>query len=111
MAPKYWYDPDYDARWLWEGMTINQALIEHLYGTIFEDYHMFGYEKSVPAPTLVVMGKYDYAVPSALWQDLDSIPGLTLKLSEKSGHTPQLEEPGLFLAIILEWLEKNNLSN
>ena len=111
MAPKYWYDPDYDARWLWEGMTINQALIEHLYGIIFEDYHMFKYEKSVPAPTLVVMGKYDYAVPSALWQDFDSIPDLTLKLFEKSGHTPQLEEPGLFLAIILEWLEKNNFSN
>jgi len=111
MAPKYWYDPDYDARWLWKGMTVNQDLIEHLYGTIFADYNMFGSEKRVPVPSLVILGKYDYVVPFPIWQDLDSITDLTLKLFEKSGHTPQLEEPGMFNAVVLEWLEKNIPSN
>jgi len=106
MAPVYWYNPDYDASWLWEGMTVNEEIIDHIYGTIFHDYAMFQFMNNIPAPTLVVMGKYDYAVPYTLWQGYDTITGLTVKILDKSGHTPQLEQSNEFDKALLNWINE-----
>jgi hypothetical protein len=63
------------------------------------------------APVLVVMGRHDYVVPPPLWDD--ALAGLgtgtgaghvTYRVLERSGHTPQLEEPGAFDELLLEWL-------
>jgi len=100
----YWYDPNYDARWLWNDMTVNTDLTSYLFGTIFSDYDMFKTNQTVPAPTLVVLGKYDYIIPYTLWKDLDSIPNLSITVFDKSGHTPQLEESERFDKILLDWI-------
>lgn len=107
MAPVYWYDPDYDASWLWEDMTVNEEIIDHIYGTVFNNYRMFQTINNIPAPTLVATGKYDYAVPYTLWQGYDSVTGLTVKVFEESGHTPQLEQSNEFDHALLEWISKN----
>ncbi len=107
MAPVYWYNPDYDAAWLWSGMTVNEVIVDHLYGSVFNNYSMFQTMNNIPAPTLVVMGKYDYAVPYTLWLGYESVSGLTVKLMEKSGHTPQLEQSNDFDKALLEWIDEN----
>ena len=107
MAPKYWYNPEYDARWLWNDMTIHADLIHHLYGIIFSNYFMFNNESRVPVPTFVALGKYDYAIPVQLWKDVRNIPSLSIQVFEKSGHTPQLEECEKFNAQLMKWLNKN----
>lgn len=107
MAPVYWYNPDYDAAWLWKDMTVNEEIIDHIYGVVFNNYRMFQTINDIPAPTFVATGKYDYAVPYTLWQGYDSISGLSVRLFEKSGHTPQLEQSKEFDQALLEWISKN----
>lgn len=107
MAPVYWYDPDYDASWLWEDMTVNEGIIDHIYSKVFNDYRMFETMNNIPAPMLVVTGKYDYAVPYTMWQGYDSVSGLTVKMLEESGHTPQLEESDKFDEYLLKWISEN----
>jgi proline iminopeptidase len=104
MAPKYWYDMNYDAHWLWENMTLNTDILSSLYESVFKDYFIFRNERSVPVPVFVAMGKYDYVDPYTLWEGLDDISGLTVKIFEKSGHTPQLEESSLFDSELLKFL-------
>jgi proline iminopeptidase len=107
MAPEYWYDMNYDAKWLWKDMTLNTDILFPLYSSVFKDYFIFRNERRVPAPTFVATGRYDYVDPYTLWEGFDDIPGLTVRLFERSGHTPQLEESAIFDHEILMWLGHN----
>jgi len=106
-APQYWYDPHYDARWLWDGMTVHSELTKHLFTKVFSNYNMFEAPVKIPVPVYVAMGKYDYVIPYTLWESgYESIPDFTLILFEKSGHTPQLEESEIFDRELLNWINK-----
>jgi proline iminopeptidase len=107
MSPEYWYNPTYDARWLWQGMALNTDILHYLYNTIFSNYHMFKDGLRVPVPTFLAQGRYDYVYPYTLWNGYDTIHGLTIKIFDKSGHTPQLEENGLFDTELLKWINEN----
>jgi proline iminopeptidase len=106
MAPEYWYDMNYDAKWLWQDMTLNTGILHSLYESVFKDYFIFRNERSVPVPAFVAMGRYDYVDPYTLWEGFDDIRGLTVRIFEKSGHTPQLEESVLFDRELLKWLNQ-----
>lgn len=108
LSPKYWYDPYYDASWLWDGMTVHPNVTEHLFAQVFLNYNMFDPAVSISVPVFVGLGKYDYVIPYTLWQlEYSTISKFTLVLFENSGHTPQLEESELFNRKIIEWLENN----
>ena len=67
---------------------------------------MFNSEVIIPVPVLVAMGKYDYVIPYTLWNtSYKNIPDFTLVLFEKSGHTPQLEESGIFDKKLIQWID------
>ncbi len=104
MAPKYWFNPRYDARWLWRGMTIHSPMLHHLYDGMFRNYDMFGASRSVPAPTFVATGLCDFIVPHTSWDACRDIPNLSVNLFEQAGHTPQLESPKEFDQKLLAWL-------
>ena len=109
-APQYWYDPHYDARWLWDGMTVHTEVTQHLFTRVFLNYDMFDPPVPIPVPVLVAMGKYDYVIPYTLWEsEYENIPDYMLLLFEKSGHTPQLEETELFDQKILEWMHSRKI--
>lgn len=98
-GPRYWYDPEYDAGWLWKDVPVRLALIDR-FRSFFERSPDFP-----GVPVLVVMGRHDYAVPPLLWNPvLPRLTGVTLKIFERSGHTPQLEEPDHFESVLQEWL-------
>ncbi len=107
MTPKYWHNPEYAARWLWNGMTINQGIFHHLYQNLFANYAMFGKRSSAPVSTLAILGKYDYVIPYTTWLKYKRMPNLALRVLPKSGHTPQLEEPRRFDAVLLDWMGKS----
>jgi len=107
MAPKYWFNPRYDARWLWQGMTIQADLLHHLYADLFKDYDMFGKQRSVPVPTFAATGKYDFVIPHTSWLKYRDLPNLTVCVFDKSGHTPQLEQPEEFDRKLLQWLKQH----
>ena len=104
MAPKYWFNPRYDARWIWAGMTIQADSLHHLFEDIFKDYDMFGKTRTTPVPSFVATGVYDYVIPNATWVANRDIPNLTVCIFKRSGHTPQLEEPKAFDTQLLNWL-------
>ncbi|MGD1893317.1 MAG: alpha/beta fold hydrolase [Cyclobacteriaceae bacterium] len=105
MSPQYWYNPRYDASWLWDGMTVHSEVTQHLFSGVFRDYDMFEPAISISVPMLVVMGKHDYVIPYTLWQNrYPSIDDLTLEIFEKSGHTPQLEQSEHFNQKLISWI-------
>lgn len=104
-APLYWHDPNYDASWLWRGMSFSMQAV-HAFRNLYRSYEI-GWNAALRSiPVLVVMGVNDFAVPHTLWSgippDLDNV---SLRLLERSGHTPQLEEPNAFNGILLNWLK------
>lgn len=101
-GPKYWYDADFDATALWQGVPVNMVVTRAFKG-LFDNY-TFDLAPVKDLPVLVVIGKHDYVVPHTLWDKTASLPNVTYHLLEKSGHTPQLEEQATFDAIFLAWL-------
>jgi proline iminopeptidase len=107
MAPQYWYDPTYDAGWLWKDMTVHSEVTQHLFVNVFNDYNMFEPAIPISVPMFVILGKYDFVIPYTLWKsNYENIPDFTLTLFEKSGHTPQLEESRLFDQILIDWINQ-----
>jgi 3-oxoadipate enol-lactonase len=59
----------------------------------------------IRVPTLIVQGRHDRArTPQHGALMRDRIPGARLEILERSGHTPQLEEPEAFHALALPFL-------
>lgn len=105
-GPKYWYDLDYDALWLWEDVTPNMPILNHLYGQLFAAYDLAQGPGQITMPVLVIHGRFDYSAPYTLWEAHKSkLTQLTYHLFDKSGHTPQLEESERFNHIVVEWVE------
>ncbi|SHG16658.1 proline iminopeptidase [Fodinibius roseus] len=105
-APMYWYDPTYDASWLWQDMNFEMRAV-NAFRDLFRNYKMDG--KLLKLPILVTMGRYDFVVPHTLWEPmLPNFQNVTFKLFEESGHTPQLEEAVKFNKTLTNWLQKNS---
>jgi proline iminopeptidase len=103
-SPLYWYDPEYDCAWIWEGTTVNMPMTMHLFTEMFGDYNLAG-QPPVSVPALVIEGRYDYVAPSILWDRyIDALPEAEYHLFENSGHTPQLEEPERFDELVTKWI-------
>lgn len=109
-GPRYWYDSDYDASSLWHGVPLNMEALSAFKG-FFVSYEFSWEPVRFNAPVLVVMGKYDYAVPHTLWDKALLNPqNVTYRLLDKSGHTPQLEVPEEFDQVLSEWLEQEGIA-
>jgi acetyl esterase/lipase len=106
MGPSYWNNPHYDARKLWAGMTIHADLLRHLYSHTYHNYNMFGNRSAAPVPSLVFLGRQDFAIPPELWEKDKNVSHLDLIVLNHSGHTPQLEEQRLFDRELIQWLIK-----
>ena len=107
-GPRHWCDPNYNAAPLWAGMQVSMDVIQ-VFRNFFAEYELSWNPTTMRAPVLVVMGRYDYVVPHILWQAvLPKLHNVTFHLFERSGHTPQLEEPGLFNQVLLEWIRERS---
>ena len=103
-GPKYWYDQAYDCSWIWAGMDPNTAMTSQLF-SLFQNYDLAEGPGKITAPVFLALGRYDYVVPHTLWDDQkQKLPNLSLHLFEKSGHTPQFEEPAQFDKALLAWM-------
>lgn len=104
-APLYWHDPSYDASWLWRDMEFGMEAV-HAFRDLYRTYELTWDAESLKAPVMIVMGRDDYAVPYRLWDEfLPRLENITFHLLDRSGHTPQLEQPEAFDQILLSWLQ------
>jgi proline iminopeptidase len=103
-AATYWADSTYDGRWLWDGIELNMTRV----GEIFDLERPFSFTGDtvrIETPVFVALGRLDFAVPYTLWDDFRGpFANLTVHVFERSGHTPQLEEPDAFDERVLAWL-------
>jgi proline iminopeptidase len=105
-VPQWWYDATFDWALLWEGQPYdNKEVRERLFELLYE-YDLGQGPGQIETPVFVAEGVYDYVVPHTLWYDeLPKLPNATFHLFEKSGHSPQFEEPELFAEKLIEWFE------
>ncbi len=104
-GPRIWYDANFDASKLWEGVEINSVGAGIIWGSMFADYDLSSALKAIKCPIFLALGRYDYFNPPHLWEKYrDQLSDLTIRIFEKSSHTPQLEEPDNFDEELMRWI-------
>ncbi len=105
-SPWYWYDPNYDCSWLWEGLDGNMDIINHFFAVLLSKYDSSQNLDLLTAPIFLALGRYDYAVPYSSWDDeKEKFKNLSYNVFEKSGHYPMLEEQELFDKKLIDWIK------
>jgi len=112
-GPMAWYDYEFDSTPLWEGVEVNMAMFNHVWGKLLAELDVSAGLADLKRPVFLALGKYDYLVaPPASWDPVKpAFKDLTIKIYEKSGHTPQFEEAALFNADLLEWIDRTAPGN
>ena len=106
-GPRIWYNPKFDSSPLWEGVEMNMDMFNYMWGHVFRDIDITKNLNDFHKPIFLALGRYDYLVaPPSAWNSIrPKFHDLTVRVFEKSGHTPQYEQPVLFDTELLEWLE------
>jgi len=106
-GPRAWYDPHFDSTPLWEDVDINMEMFNYVWGELFRDIDVTRGLENFDRPVFMALGRYDFLVaPPSSWEPIkDSFNDLTVRVFEKSGHTPQYEEPELFGRELLAWMK------
>jgi proline iminopeptidase len=107
-GPRIWYDPRFDSSPLWEGVEVNRDMIDHVWGRVFRDIDITQGLATFDRPVFLALGRYDFLVaPPSAWDALrPQFRDLTVRVFERSGHTPQYEEAVLFDAELLRWMKE-----
>jgi proline iminopeptidase len=106
--PMVFFDPRYDAAWMFDPIEFDSPTFTHFLGVILEDYDVGTTLRELTAPVFLALGRYDYLVPHVTWDPWkDVVPGLTCRVFDESGHYPMMEEPEGFDRALLEWLKDN----
>ena len=103
-GPWFWYDPTYDASWLWDDALPDAPVLQRL-NELLDPYDLAQGPGRIGMPVLIAQGRYEFGTPWTVWQaNLHKLAQPTLAVFEKSAHTPQLEEPERFDEVLLDWL-------
>ncbi len=110
LGARSWADPNFDATPLWEGVHVNMAGIDYLWGEVFRDLHIRHGLENFDIPVFLALGYLDYLVaPYFAWAPYHPhFRDLTVRIFESSSHTPQLEESENFEGELLRWLRRND---
>lgn len=107
-GPRVWYDPGFDATHLLQGVLANE-ISEKIWGEDFATIDVTKGLDEFTKPVFLALGRYDYSIaPPSSWNPIrPKVPNLTLRVFERSGHTPQFEEAELFQAELLSWMNSH----
>lgn len=106
-TPKIWFDYDFDASFLWENVEFNALGFHYIWGELFPKLDITQGLEDFQIPVAVMLGKYDGLVaPPESWNAVqEKFKQVKIYVFEKSGHTPQLEEPELFSQCLLSFIK------
>lgn len=108
-SPRIWYDYTYDSRHLWAGVETNQAMFDTVWGKLFRELDITVGLEDLKLPVFVGLGRYDFWNPPHLWNAVrGQFHDMSIHVFEKSGHTPQLEQPEDFDRELLTWIREKN---
>lgn len=105
-GPISWYDYTFDATPLWEGVYTNMQALDYVWGVVFRDIDITLGLGKLDRPVLLALGKYDYLTGLPfLWEPIKTqFNDLTIRVFDKSAHTPQFEEANLFNQELITWI-------
>lgn len=108
-GPRIWYAPRFDSSPLWVGVEINMEMVGYVWGKVFRSIDITQGLSTFNHPVFLALGRYDFiAAPPCSWDPIrPKFRNLTVRVFERSGHTPQYEEPELFDAELLRWIEED----
>jgi proline iminopeptidase len=108
-GPRIWYDPRFDSSPFWEGVEINIDMLGYVWGQVFRDIDITQGLSALDSPVFLALGRYDFLIaPPSSWDPIrPKFRDLTVRVFERSGHTPQYEEADLFDAELLGWIEQH----
>lgn len=110
-GPRIWFHPTFDAAPLWAGVEVIPEVFDHVWGRILPTIDLRVDAERITMPFFLGLGRYDFWNPPHLWEPLrSSFPTLQIRVFERSGHTPQLEQPERFDAELLAWLTRHDLA-
>lgn len=98
------YDPAATERKA-QATTYHYATHNAAFGVNMPSYDLTARLHEIVCPTLVVVGRHDWRTPVQAAEAIAArIPNARLEIFEQSGHSPQLEEPEKFQALVREFL-------
>jgi proline iminopeptidase len=105
IGPRAWYDFHFDASPLWAGVKLNAEGFTYLWNEVFRDIDITKGLSGFDRPVFLALGRYDFIVaPPSSWDQIRPLfRELTVRVFDRSGHTPPYEEPELFDAELLRW--------
>jgi proline iminopeptidase len=106
-GPLYWAEPAYDAAPFLEGLE-NGPAFDWLFALLPSRADVRRALEHILVPSLLVLGRLDFAVPYGLWEEL--IAGLdhfTYVLLPEDSHNPHAESPERFDPELIAWLDAN----
>ncbi len=108
--PQAWYDYRFDSSYLWEGIFPNMKMFDYLYGVALRDLDITKKLENFDRPVFLALGRYDFIVaPSSSWDGpRKKFKDITVRVFERSGHSPQHEEPELFEQELIAWLSRKS---
>jgi proline iminopeptidase len=77
---------------------------------ILRDYDRTGRLRDFKLPVLYTCGRHDEASPDTVAFYCSKTPGARLEVFEESSHLAHLEEPGRYLTILRDFLDKSGQS-
>jgi proline iminopeptidase len=109
--------PLYNAKWdpAKDAERLNSIIFRHETHNFAFAHNVHHYDvkpllPSVTAPTLIVVGRHDWITPVPASETIHRlIPNSRLEIFENSGHSPQLEEPEKFQALVRAFLAEVGL--
>jgi len=107
LGARSWYDFNFNATPLWKDVQVNMQIIDYLWGEVFRDIDITKGLGAFNKPVFLALGQFDFLVaPFYTWNSVrHQFNDLTVRIFEKSSHTPQLEEPEAFDYELLKWLK------
>lgn len=108
-VPKSWYDYNFDSTSLWREVKPNTHVLDQMYLRFAREIDVSQGLESFNRPVLITYGRFEFLVaPVHSWDSLrPKFKNLTVRIFEKSAHSPQYEESDLFDAELLKWLKEN----
>lgn len=105
-VPKSWYDYNFDSTPLWEGVKPNTPVLDQMYLRFVREIDILQGLELFNLPVFLAYGRFEFLVaPVHSWDSLRAkFNDLTVRVFEKSAHSPQYEQPDLFDAELLKWL-------
>lgn len=108
-AARNWYDPRFDCTSLWKGVTVNTDMFDYVWGKLFAEIDITRGLERFDRPVFLAVGRYDFGAWPSTWDDVKpKFKNLTIRIFEKSAHTPQFEEPKLFDRELLRWMQETS---